>query len=162
MVTEVEWLRKKIQNKIFEICYILESVIAVIVGVAVVILCVKLFKDMLYDSLNGNGEEILVGVLDSAMTLAIGVEFIKMLCKHTPQTVVEVLLFAIAKQLVVFHTTPLENLLNVAAIAGLFAIRKFLLRREDKPYGTFIKRTSSNEADTKGIVGSARKTENNN
>src|SRR5699024_808584 len=119
-------LRRKIQNRIFEVCYFLESVIAVIVGIAVVILCIKLFKDMIFDAVYSTGEEVLVDVLDSAMTLAIGVEFIKMLCKHTPQTVVEVLLFAIAKQLVVFHTTPLENLMNVAAIAGLFAIRKFL------------------------------------
>lgn len=126
-------MRRKIQNRIFEVCYFLESVIAVIVGIAVVILCIKLFKDMIFDAVYSTGEEVLVDVLDSAMTLAIGVEFIKMLCKHTPQTVVEVLLFAIAKQLVVFHTTPLENLMNVAAIAGLFAIRKFLLRREDKP-----------------------------
>ena len=122
-------MRRKIQNRIFEVCYFLESVIAVIVGIAVVILCIKLFKDMIFDAVYSTGEEVLVDVLDSAMTLAIGVEFIKMLCKHTPQTVVEVLLFAIAKQLVVFHTTPLENLMNVAAIAGLFAIRKFLLRR---------------------------------
>ena len=122
-------MRRKIQNRIFEVCYFLESVIAVIVGIAVVILCIKLFKDMIFDAVYSTGEEVLVDVLDSAMTLAIGVEFIKMLGKHTPQTVVEVLLFAIAKQLVVFHTTPLENLMNVAAIAGLFAIRKFLLRR---------------------------------
>lgn len=126
-------MRRKIQNRIYEICYFLESVIAVIVGIAVVILCVKLFKDMIFNAVYSSDEEVLVDVLDSAMTLAIGVEFIKMLCRHTPQTVVEVLLFAIAKQLVVFHTTPLENLMNVAAIAGLFAIRKFLLRREDKP-----------------------------
>lgn len=130
-------MRKKIQETIFEICYILEAAIAVVVGIAVIILCIKLFKDMFADVIYNQEDNVLVNVLDSAMTLAIGVEFIKMLCKHTPETVVEVLLFAIAKQLVVFHTTPLENMLNVAAIAGLFAVRKFLLRAEDKPLNFF-------------------------
>ena len=130
-------MRKKIQETIFEICYILVAAIAVVVGIAVIILCIKLFKDMFADVIYNQEDNVLVNVLDSAMTLAIGVEFIKMLCKHTPETVVEVLLFAIAKQLVVFHTTPLENMLNVAAIAGLFAVRKFLLRAEDKPLNFF-------------------------
>ncbi len=130
-------MRKKIQETIFEICYILEAAIAVVVGIAVIILCIKLFKDVFADVIYNQDENVLVNVLDSAMTLAIGVEFIKMLCKHTPETVVEVLLFAIAKQLVVFHTTPLENMINVAAIAGLFAVRKFLLRAEDKPLSFF-------------------------
>lgn len=128
---QVIYMRKKIQKKIYEFCYMLEAGISVIIAVAVIILGVKLFWDMLHSTIYGTGESILVDILDKAMTLAIGVKFIKMLCKHTPQTVVEVLVFAIAKQLVVFHTTPLENLLNVVAIAGLFAVRKFLIRSGD-------------------------------
>lgn len=136
---EVEVLRRKIQGKIFEICYIIEAAIAVVVGIAVVILCARLFWDMIHNITSAETDELLVSILDTAMSLAIGVEFIKMLCKHTPQTVVEVLLFAIAKQLVVFHTTPVENLINVAAIAGLFAVRRFLIRSDDRMTGSFRK-----------------------
>jgi phosphate starvation-inducible membrane PsiE len=64
--------------------------------------------------------------LSHALTLVIGVEFIKMLAKHTPGSAIEVLLFAIARQMVVDHTSPMENLITIAAIAGLFAIRKYL------------------------------------
>lgn len=124
-------MRRKIQGKIYDFCYMLEAGISVVIAVAVIILGVKLFWDMLHSTIYDTEGSVLVDILDKAMTLAIGVEFIKMLCKHTPQTVVEVLVFAIAKQLVVFHTTPLENLLNVVAIAGLFAVRKFLIRSSD-------------------------------
>lgn len=124
-------MRRKIQGRIYEFCYMLEAGISIIIAVAVIILGVKLFWDMLHSTVYDTDGSVLVDILDKAMTLAIGVEFIKMLCKHTPQTVVEVLVFAIAKQLVVFHTTPLENLLNVVAIAGLFAVRKFLIRSSD-------------------------------
>lgn len=34
--------------------------------------------------------------LESAMTLAIRIEFVKMLCTHTSETVIEILLFAIS------------------------------------------------------------------
>ena len=64
--------------------------------------------------------------LEQAMNLAIGVEFVKMLCTHTPGTVIEVLLFAISRQMIVGHVSGFEALAGVAAIAGLFATHKYL------------------------------------
>jgi hypothetical protein len=78
-----------------------------------------------------HGIDSLVVVLDKAIALAIGAELIKMLCKHTPETIIEVLAFALARQLIVGHASALENLITVAAIAILFAIRRFLLNRHD-------------------------------
>ena len=49
-----------------------------------------------------------------------------MLAKHTPGSAIEVLLFAIARQMVVGHTSSLENLIGIVTIALIFAIRKFL------------------------------------
>ena len=54
-----------------------------------------------------------------------------MLCKHTPATVIEVLLFAIARQLIVEHTSTLENLVGIISIAILFAVRKYLFYNFD-------------------------------
>ena len=64
--------------------------------------------------------------LSGAFTLVIGIEFIRMLTKHTPSSVIEVLLFSIARQMVVEHVGPVETLIGVVAIAGVFAIRKYL------------------------------------
>ena len=64
--------------------------------------------------------------LENVMTFAIGVEFVKMLCTHTPGTVIEVLLFAISRQMIVGHVSGFEVLAGVAAIAGLFATHKYL------------------------------------
>lgn len=130
-----EWedgsMRKRLQNIMFEIGYILELIIAFVVGVSVLILSVRLLGQALNSSLFQE-DDILVSILDKAMTLAIGVEFIKMLVKHTPETVIEVLAFAIAKQLVVMHTTPLENFITVVSIAVLFATRRFLMLSGDR------------------------------
>lgn len=124
-------MRKKIQEKMFELGYVLELIISCIVGFAVLILSIKLSVNVFNSTVFGADEELMVSILESAMNLAIGVEFIKMLCRHTPETVIEVLLFAIARQLVVAHTTPLENLIAIVSVAILFAVRKFLLRTDD-------------------------------
>ena len=124
-------MRKKLQDKMFEISYLFELLVSVIVGIAILVFAVRLVMDMCNLSLYRNGAEALVAVLDDAIILAIGAELIKMLCKHTPETVIEVLAFALARQLIVGHAAPLENLITVAAIAILFAVRKFLLNRHD-------------------------------
>ena len=124
-------MRKKLQDAMFEISYIFEFLISVIVGAAVVLLAVKSVIDYTGILTHSKGAEALVSVLDDAIILAIGAELIKMLCKHTPETVIEVLAFALARQLIVGHATPVENLITVAAIAILFGIRRFLLVKQD-------------------------------
>ena len=48
-----------------------------------------------------------------------------MLAKHSPGSSLEVLLYAIARHLVVGHDSAFENLLSVGAIALIFVVRKF-------------------------------------
>jgi hypothetical protein len=124
-------LRKKLQDKMFEVSYIFELFISVIVGIAICIFGIKLVVDTFQTSFSCEGTQVLVGILDDAIILAIGAELIKMLCKHTPETVIEVLAFALARQLIVGHTGAVENLITVLAIAALFAVRRFLLKRHD-------------------------------
>lgn len=64
--------------------------------------------------------------LGIAFELVIGIEFVKMLAKHTPSSAVEVILYAIARQLINNHETMLDSLVGVIAIAILFAVRKYL------------------------------------
>ena len=115
----------------FELSYIIELLISLIVIVAVLIMAVKIGVDMCSITFLEKGIDSLVLVMDKAITLAIGAELIKMLCKHTPETIIEVLAFALARQLIVGHAKPWENLITVVAIAILFVVRRFLLNRYD-------------------------------
>lgn len=124
-------MRKKLQDKMFEVSYIFELFISVIVGVAILIFAIGMVINTFNMSAFAKGADALVKVLDDAIILAIGAELIKMFCKHTPETVIEVLAFALARQLIVGHAEPLENLITVIAIAILFAVRRFLLQRHD-------------------------------
>ena len=64
--------------------------------------------------------------LSIAATIVIGIEFVEMLCQHTLDSVVEVIMLAIARQMIVEHSAPLENLIAVISVCLLFVVRKFL------------------------------------
>lgn len=65
-------------------------------------------------------------LLSMASMLVIGVEFVNMLCNHSMGAVIEIMLLAIARQMIVNHTSPLENLLAVLSVGLLYLFRKYL------------------------------------
>ena len=73
---------------------------------------------------SGNTAEFLI-FLEDMFSLVVGIEFIKMLAKHSPGSSLEVLLYAIARHMIVGHESAVENLLSVVAIGLIFAVRKY-------------------------------------
>ena len=71
--------------------------------------------------------------MSDACLILIGAEMLKMITSYTIDSVVDVMLLAIARQMIVEHTSPQENLLAVLSVGVLFVIRKFLyISRLDK------------------------------
>lgn len=70
-------------------------------------------------------------VLHNLLTIVVGLEFVRMLIDTTPANILEVLTVAITRHVVLTHEDPLSNLASVACIAGLFAIRRYLIRRSE-------------------------------
>lgn len=104
-----------------------EAALAIIILIVIVLSMIQLMRDLTQMSIGDLQTGFFTGFLNKILTLAVGVEFVRMLCKHTADTIVDVLLFATARQMVVEHLDPLQTLLCVLAIGGLFAIRKYLL-----------------------------------
>lgn len=125
-------MKKYIQDKVLRIADILELLIGILLSISIGILVIFLIGDLKLVIMSKNDMEVFNNFLASAFNLVIGIEFIKMLCKHTPATVIEVLLFAIARQLIVEHTSTLENLIGIISIAALFAVRKYLFYNFDE------------------------------
>ena len=65
--------------------------------------------------------------LDAVFNVVIGIEFMKMLCKPSSANIIEVLIFLIARHMIVTSTTPVEDLLSVLGIGVLFIFRRFML-----------------------------------
>ncbi|HEM3474506.1 hypothetical protein [Streptococcus suis] len=125
-------MRKFLQDSLTETAYYLELILSAILGLALLALSTLLFADLL-SSLAGDiqADTFIQNFLSRAMTLAVGVEFIKMLCKQSPSTVIEVLLVAIARQLIVEHGSSSDYLIGIISVAILFAVRKHLFTQFD-------------------------------
>ena len=70
-------------------------------------------------------------LLHNLLTIVVGLEFVRMLIDTTPANILEVLTVAITRHVVLSHEDPWSNLACIACIAGLFAIRRFLVRRSE-------------------------------
>jgi len=68
-------------------------------------------------------------MLHNLLTIVVGLEFVRMLIDTTPANILEVLTVAITRHVVLSHDDPWSNLACIACIAGLFAIRRFLIPR---------------------------------
>ena len=69
--------------------------------------------------------------LHNILTIVVGLEFVRMLIDMTPANTLEVLIVAIARQVIVSHDDPISNVCCVLCIAGLFATRHFLIPRKE-------------------------------
>ena len=109
----------------------MELLLAFIIVISVILASVDLAFDLKQYGLHlfDNSEFSITysAIFSSAIVIVIGIEMIKMIVKHTPASVLEVLLFVIAKRVVAdSEFGSLDMLLCVIAIAIIFAIKKFL------------------------------------
>ena len=124
-------MRRQLREKFYQGLKTLELLIAV----AIVIIIVVMAGLTIYDYLAGNVDlrdiSSLETFLQEMLTFVVGIEFVKMLIFHNPERVIDVLIFATSRQLVVEHTNGMESLIRIFAIGVLFAIQKFLLPSSD-------------------------------
>lgn len=121
--------KQVLRSKVSLTASYVEIYLSIIILIGIILLSVKDVMELISigDNLIHGRDTISINdFLGISFNLIIGVEFVKMLAKHTPDSTVEVVLFAIARQLIVSHDDMFESLLGVIAIAILFAIRKYL------------------------------------
>ena len=70
-------------------------------------------------------------ILHHILTIVIGLEFVSMLIDLTPANTIEVLTLAIARYVIIEHTNAVSNIVCVICIAGLFAIKRFLVPKDE-------------------------------
>ena len=121
---ESRW-RTQLRNRIIQASSLLEILLSGLVLIGLVLSAVPLIKWMPGLLFDGNEVEIRT-FLERSLDIVIGIEFIKMLAKHSPGSALEVLLYAIARHMIVGHESAVENFISVASIALIFFVRKFL------------------------------------
>ena len=106
-------MKEFLRAKIFALSQYLEMLLSLILGLVIVILAGKLLMDVFNPQYIFAGEDVFAYYLETAMNLAIGVELIKMLCMHSPGTVIEVLLFAIARPGLICPPVPAAAIITL-------------------------------------------------
>ena len=129
--TENEKTKRDIQDRVYKLAICIETFFAIVIAIVIVLLAVKLITIIFQPGFFVD-EESFSNFLKNALGLVVGVEFVKMLVRHTMDNVVEVLIFAISRHLIVYHLEIWEMLIGVLCIAILFAIRKFLVVSSDE------------------------------
>ncbi len=118
---------KKIVKGLQQICRILELVVAVFVLIGIITAIISLLKDDI--QIFGELLEDMTSFrhyLEKIFVLVIGIEFLEMLCHPTSDSVIQVLIFLVARHMIVGETTPFEDFISVLSIAVLFILRKYM------------------------------------
>ncbi|MCT4545275.1 MAG: hypothetical protein N4A63_17215 [Vallitalea sp.] len=121
-------MKQKLRNYISKAASYSEITISFFTLLGIVILSTIVLRDIyniIISILNGDFNVSVKYFLSHALQLIIGIEFIKMLVKHTPSSAIEVLLFAIARKMIIEENTMFDILLGVISIAILFIVRKY-------------------------------------
>lgn len=119
---------KKTDTFIHKVVHIIEVVIAVLT----LIVMIGLMGFELYKMFTVSGYfDTASTYLHHVLTIVVGLEFVRMLINMTPANTLEVIIVAISRQVIVNHDNALSNIACVVCIAGLFAIKRFLIPKED-------------------------------
>lgn len=126
-------MTRQIRDILPELLHWLEVVVAVVAIVFVVLGTVSLMLNITGfwgELARGDIHTVFEDVLSEILLLVVGIELAILLVRRTPESLVEVMFFVIARKMLIKTDSFYEVLIGVAALAGLFAIRKFLERRK--------------------------------
>lgn len=117
------------ESLVFRIIYAFEIIVAAFIMIG--IFCTV--KDIAVQIFHGAGSGMNVkefnSIMADALTMVVGLEFVKLLIKNTPEMLTTVLLLAISRQMVVEHLNMYEIVAGILALGMVFAIRKYLVGR---------------------------------
>lgn len=119
---------RRVERVFQRILHIMERIIAVVtIAAMVVALGVEVYRMC---TVSGYAADV-DHVLHNLLTIVVGLEFVRMLIDTTPASILEVLTVAITRYVILSHEDYWSNVVCIACIAGLFAIRRFLVRPDE-------------------------------
>lgn len=121
--------------KISHFCEILLSmVILLVIFLGIFDILREIYGAYIIDFAHPVNYDQLNDFLGQILLLVIAVELVIMLCLHRPETLLEVLLYAIARKLLLIPKSSgaVELLVGVLAIGAIFFIKKYLIPKSSE------------------------------
>ena len=124
--------KRNIQHKLYQMVEFLETMMAFIIILVICLLIFLMIQNYLKTPEIFQREDALSHFLEISLNIIVSIEFAKMLVCHSPINIIEVLLFALSRHIILEHGSTLDTLLGIIGMAILFAIRKFLFSSADQ------------------------------
>ena len=122
--TRLKKLEKKMRHFILWIEVIMAMFIIATVFVSGKDIVVLIYKVFMTEATSSY--EVLQGLLAHILLLVVGLELALMLIGHTAGNVLEVILYAIARKMLISSSNSVDILLGVISLAIIFAVDKYL------------------------------------
>lgn len=116
-------MNEKIYRAIHKICDVIELFIAVLVIIGLVFSLIYYIPHGVELLLASHDTTDFLLFMEDMFNLVVGIEFIKMLCKPSAGNVIEVLVFLVARHMIIGSNSALDIFLSVLSVALLYVIR---------------------------------------
>lgn len=125
--------RKNMLKKIINIAFILEIILSLFLIIGIIIGMKDIFSYLLdiYKTNAIETYEIFRQFLAHVLLLVVGIELILMLVSHSVDSIIEFILFVIARKMLIYADTMQDLLLGTLSIAILFLTIKFFSPKKD-------------------------------
>lgn len=123
---KMEDIMQKFKKAVQRISDVLEQAVAVLVLIGIVVSLCSFVKDFavfkhLFDDIT-----MFRHYLEEIFLIVIGIEFLQMLCRPNSDNIMEVLIFLVARHMIITETTPYEDFISVISIILLCVLRRYL------------------------------------
>ena len=123
---------EKIKKGVHKICECLELCAAGLVLIGILLSAIGLFSEKgLFVNLMQD-TSLFIHYLEQVLLLVIGIEFLQMLCRPNADNVMEILIFLVARHMIVGTTTPLEEIVSGISVSLFCGLRRYLHNLKEK------------------------------
>lgn len=121
-------MKEKFSEGLYKFAQILELILAVFIAIGIVVGIINLANYLIefYNSKAPISYDIFRQFLSYVLILVVGVEFILMLLTHSIKTTAELVVFVIARTMLIHGKSMIDMVLGALALAIIFGIIKFL------------------------------------
>lgn len=129
-------VKENFDRSLFRILILIENIISVITVIILVFILLFEFLNIFANPLDYiSSTNAVTNYLHEMLTIVVGLEFVKLLMHLTPANILEVLVLAISRSIIVSHGSAVDNLIGIVCIVMLFATRRFLIPKQDLHHG---------------------------
>ena len=113
-------LRKLIQK----CCDAMELILAMCVGIALLVSVILYIPELMSLFEEPDSTDSFLMFLEQLFNLVVGIEFMKLLCKPSTDHVIEIVIFLVARHMIITTQSAMDIFLSVIAISVLCIVRK--------------------------------------